>query len=85
VWPEAFGLVATEACARGIPCVSSTHGGLIEANVLATTPEFSHFAVPTPIFHDKRGAKMLHGVYRRGASNPPRVPHALLNALRSAA
>jgi hypothetical protein len=60
VWPEAFGLVATEACARGIPCVSSTHGGLAEANVLARVPGFEQFAIPTPIFYDGVTRSMMH-------------------------
>merc|ERR1711924_570737 len=30
--PESFGLVAAEASLRGIPCVSSDCGGLVEAN-----------------------------------------------------
>lgn len=32
LWPEGFGLVALEACLRGIPVVSTTSGGLPEAN-----------------------------------------------------
>ena len=49
---EAFGLVATEACARGIPCVSSRHGGLAEANTLATVPGFEECAIDTRLVHD---------------------------------
>ena len=52
IWPEAFGLVATEATARGIPCISTRHGGLVEANTLSTVPGFEEFAVPTTLFHD---------------------------------
>ena len=61
VWPEAFGLVATEACARGIPCVSSKHGGLVEANVLATVDGCDAFGIDTPIFHDHDAVRMRHG------------------------
>lgn len=63
IWAEAFGLVATEACARGIPCVSSGHGGLSEANTLSTTPEFEACAVPTTLVHDHH-----YVLVRRGTS-----------------
>ena len=53
LWAQAFGLVAAEACARGIPCVSSTNGGLAEANVLSTSAGFEALAVRTPIFYDQ--------------------------------
>ena len=32
LWPEAFGIVAMEAALRGVPTVSTTSGGLKEAN-----------------------------------------------------
>ena len=34
LWREAFGLVALEAALRGIPVLSTSHGGLVEANPL---------------------------------------------------
>jgi len=43
IWAEAFGLVAMEALQRGIPCISSAHGGLPEAN------RVSEMRVETPL------------------------------------
>ena len=53
-WPK-------RATARGIPCVSSRHGGLSEANTLATVPGFECCAIETPIFHDHRNIVVRHG------------------------
>lgn len=46
IWPEPYGLVAIEAALRGIPVLSTDHGGLTEAN-------FAH-KVSVPLVHDIR-------------------------------
>lgn len=66
IWPEAFGLVATEACARGIPCVSSANGGLVEANVLGRLRGFEGAQVETTLFHDRDESLIRRGVTMEG-------------------
>ena len=55
LWPEAFGIVATEACLRGMPCVSSDAGGLPEANPV---PEL---VAPAALVHDMLRSELRHG------------------------
>jgi len=55
IWPEAFGLVVMEAELRGIPAVSTTHGGLVEAQM---DPEL---AVPVSMFYDRSLNEIVYG------------------------
>jgi hypothetical protein len=61
LWPEAFGLVALEASARGIPAITSDSAGLLEAN-----PVPSH-VVPTPLVWDVNAQRLLRGATQDGA------------------
>ena len=69
IWPEAFGLVATEAAARGIPVLSTDFGGLAEANPV------QHLQLPTRWFYDHSGFRLLRchldDAMARPQSEPP--------------
>ena len=80
VWPEAYGLVATEAALRGIPVVSTDVGGVPEANPLRD------FAVRVGLVYDAasgyhRGttlaaheARLIARETARAAAAPPPPP-----------
>lgn len=55
LWPEAYGIVATEAGLYGLPCVSSDSGGLPEANPVPS------LAAKTRIVHDMLRSEIRHG------------------------
>ena len=69
IWPEAFGLVATEAAARGIPVLSTDFGGLAEANPL------ERLRLPTRWFYDHAAFKLLRchldDAMERPQADPP--------------
>jgi hypothetical protein len=68
IWPEAFGLVTMEASARGIPVVSTDHGGLAEANPV------DRLKIRTPYFYDHAGFQLLRDTTLDDMMERPRPP-----------
>ncbi|KAH8067168.1 glycosyl transferase [Aureococcus anophagefferens] len=68
IWPEAFGLVTMEASARGIPVVSTDHGGLTEANPVP------RLKIRTPYFYDHAGFQLLRDTTLDDMMERPRPP-----------